>query len=133
MDGSTRFPSEVFFTVNVFLPKIKITGQFDLKEVLRSMGISDAFDDNRADFSGVTGDKDLALSALIHKTFLDINEEGCEASAATSVKYKLVSCCSGGKKPKPLEFEADHPFLFIILHKPTKAILFMGRLVDPSK
>ena len=74
-------------TVTVFLPKFKIREQYNLKEALQSMGISDAFDERRADFSGVTGARDLDLSALVHKTFVEINEEGCEAAAVTTHEH----------------------------------------------
>ena len=122
--------------VNVFLPKFTIKTQLDLKKALQSMGISDAFDGSRADFSGITGTRDLGLSALIHKTFVDVNEEGCEAAAVSVEPLILISgdlCKVIRPASKPVEFRADHPFLFILLHWPTNAIIFIGRLVDPSK
>ena len=120
-------------TVNVFLPKFTISTQVDLKEALKSMGVYDAFDGSRADLSGITGTRDLELSALIHKTFVDVNEEGCEAAAVTVEPVMLYTMCDSTKPPKPVEFRADHPFLFFLIHNLTHAIIFIGRLVDPSK
>ena len=116
--------------VNVFLPKFTVTEQLDLKEILQSMGITDAFDGTRADFSGITGARNLELSALVHKTFVGIDEKGCEAAALNIVRHRYAAC-PGFKPEKPIVFRANHPFLFIILHYTTKSILFIGRLVDP--
>ena len=116
--------------VDVFLPKFKVTEQLDLKDVLQSMGVTDAFDGKRADFSGITGARNLELSALVHKTFVEIDEEGCEAAAVSIVRQICVTC-PGFESEIPIVFRADHPFLFIILHHPTKSILFIGRFVDP--
>ena len=115
---------------NVFLPKFKVTEQLDLKDVLQSMGVTDAFDGKRADFSGITGTRNLELSALVHKTFVGIDEEGCEAAAVSIVREDYYGC-PGFEPEIQIVFRADHPFLFIILHDPTKSIMFIGRLVDP--
>lgn len=110
-----------------FLPKFKITSQFSLHKTLASMGMSDAFT-GQADFSGMTGNKDLYISAVIHKAFVDVNEEGTEAAAATAVAIKLLSMPT----PPPV-FRADHPFVLLIRHNPTESILFLGRVVNPTK
>ena len=110
----------------VSLPRFKVTSQFRLDKTLASMGMPDAFDLN-ADFSGMDGTKRLFISAVIHKAFVDVNEEGSEAAAATAVAIGL-KCM-----PLPLPvFRADHPFIFLIRHNPSGSILFLGRLVDPA-
>lgn len=109
----------------VFLPKFKMTSQFSLGKTLASMGMFDAFT-GKADFSGMTGKKDLYISSVIHKAFVDVNEEGTEAAAATAVTMKRLSMPA----PPPV-FRADHPFIFLIRHNPSESILFLGRVVNP--
>ncbi len=113
--------------VVVFLPKFKMTSQLSLAETLASMGMPDAFGAN-ADFSGMDGTKTLYISDVIHKAFVDVNEEGTEAAAATAVVMRLTSAL-----PTPLPvFRADHPFVFLIRDKHSGSILFLGRIVDPT-
>ena len=114
--------------VVVALPRFKFTSEFGLADVLKSMGMTDAFSLPPADFSGMDGKKDLFISAVIHKAFVDVNEEGTEAAAATAVVMKLEAAMP---EPVPV-FRADHPFLFIIRDTKTGSILFMGRMIDPS-
>ena len=114
--------------VRVALPRFKTTAEFSLAQVLAAMGMQDAFDASRADFSGMTGAKDLFISAVVHKAFVDTNEEGTEAAAATAVVMTL----SAMPEPPPV-FRADHPFLFLIRDTKTGAILFLGRIADPTK
>ena len=113
--------------VAVELPKFSLTCQFGLVDVLRAMGMVDAFSDTAADFSRMDGRKELYISAVIHKAFVDVNEEGTEAAAATAVVMTLR-----GMPDPPVAFRADHPFLLLIIHKPTGSILFMGRITDPA-
>ncbi len=116
--------------VRVLLPKFKLTwGAAELNRNLMALGMTDAFDDKRADFSGMDGRMGwLYIGLVLHKAFVEVNEEGTEAAAATAVvmKYRSIS------KPPP-EFRADHPFLFLIQEEETGAILFLGRVADPSK
>jgi serine protease inhibitor len=112
--------------VKVFLPRFKVTSEFELAKVLSSMGMPDAFS-SKADFSGMTGNKDLFISAVIHKAYVDVNEEGTEAAAATGVGMKLTSVA-----PPPPVFKADHPFVFLIRNNHTDSILFLGRLANPT-
>ena len=116
--------------VDVYLPKFKTTASFELNDTLKGMGMSSAFDPQRADFSGMTGGKDLFISKVIHKAFVDVNEEGTEAAAATGVIMALKGALV--EEPKPL-FRADHPFVFMIRDNRNGTILFLGRLVAPSK
>lgn len=114
--------------VNIYLPKFKMTCQFRLDGKLRAMGMVDAFSLPPADFSGMTGTRDLFITAAIHKAYADVDEEGTEAAAGTA----MVAPRSGGIRWPP-EFRADHPFLFLIQENRTGSILFMGRVADPTK
>jgi len=111
--------------VVVYLPKFTMTKEFMLADVLRSMGMTDAFSLPPADFSGMTGKKDLFISAVIHKAFVDVNEEGTEAAAATAVVMRVSSA-------QMTVFRADHPFLFLIRDNHSGSILFIGRVADPT-
>ncbi len=113
--------------VRVSVPKFKMTSQFGLASVLKSMGMIDAFSAN-ADFSGMNGRRDLFISAVIHKAYVDVNEEGTEAAAATAVTMKLTSV---GPARIPV-FRADHPFLFLIRDNHSGSILFIGRVMNPK-
>jgi serpin B len=110
--------------VTVFVPKFKMTDEFGLADTLKSMGMTDAFGD--ADFSGMTGKKELFISAVVHKAYIDVNEEGTEAAAATAVVMKLTAVA------EPLVFLADRPFLFLIRDNATESILFLGRVTNPK-
>jgi serpin B len=113
--------------VVVFVPKFKMTSQFSLASVLTSMGMEDAFSSD-ADFSGMDGKRDLFISAVIHKAYVEVNEEGTEAAAATGVVMRLTSV---GPAQIPI-FRADHPFLFLIRDNLTGSILFIGRVANPK-
>ncbi len=115
--------------VDVFVPKFKLTSRFSLADVLRSMGIKDAFDPRSADFSGISGRKDLFISAVIHKAYVDVNEEGTEAAAATGVVMKMTSALP----EQTAVFRADHPFVFVIRDNKSGSFLFLGRIVDPNQ
>jgi serpin B len=112
--------------VDAYIPKFKMTCGFNLKEVLTAMGMKDAFI-SKADFSGMTGNRELCISEVIHKAFVDVNEEGTEAAAATAVVMRAK-----GIPPPPIEFKADHPFIFLIRDMKTETILFMGRVMNPK-
>jgi serpin B len=116
-------------TVVVFLPKFKSTGSFQLKPVLWAMGMERAFDMERADFSGMDGGSGpLFIQDVIHKTFVDVNEEGTEAAGATAVVIGL-----GGVPPEGATFRADHPFVFWVRDNRSGSVLFAGRVADPTK
>ena len=117
--------------VDVYLPRFKITSEFRLDTALRSMGMPDAFSLPPADFSGMTGKKDLFISAVIHKAFVDINEEGTEAAAASAVVMEIME--KAMRMQRPLIFRADHPFIFLIRDTQSGSILFLGRVVNPLK
>lgn len=114
--------------VLVDLPRFSMTSEFQLNDVLGAMGMDLAFTAGRADFSGMSTEEELVLSAVVHKAFVDVNEEGTEAAAATGIAVGVTSFVP----PKdPETFRADHPFLFLIRDRRTSNILFLGRLVDP--
>ncbi|XP_009695564.1 PREDICTED: heterochromatin-associated protein MENT-like [Cariama cristata] len=107
--------------VDLYLPKLKLEENYDLKSTLSSMGIRNAFDPVQADFTAMSVKRDLFISKVIHKAFVEVNEEGTEAAAATGV-LMLRS------KSPTMTFKADHPFLFFIRHNKSQTILFFGRL-----
>jgi serpin B len=111
--------------VKVALPKFKINTGFDLAKTLAAMGMPDAFN-SKADFSGINGSRALYLKSVIHQAFVDVNEEGTEATASTG-----VVATTRGIQPSTPQFLADHPFLFLISHKNSGSILFLGRLIKP--
>jgi serpin B len=101
-----------------------------MAETLKAMGMKSAFDADAADFSGMTGGRDLFISQVIHKAFVDVNEEGTEAAAATGVV--MAPTAARIREPKePPVFRADHPFVFMIKDNRNGAILFLGRIVNP--
>ena len=113
--------------VIVALPKFKTTSEFLLNKVLESMGMTDAFSGKEADFSGLNGTKhDLYITAVVHKAFVDVNEEGTEAAAATAVIIGTKSA------RQTTTFRADHPFIFFIRDTRSGGILFMGRVEKPG-
>src|SRR3984885_12731176 len=115
--------------VIVTLPKFKSTQQFELGSTLRAMGMPAAFGGS-ADFSGMTGKRDFAISEVIHKAYIDVNEEGTEAAAATAVGFRALAM--RGPVEQPPVFRADHPFIFLIRDNRSSSILFMGRMADPG-
>jgi serpin B len=119
--------------VIVSLPRFKITQQFELNSTLAKLGMKAAFDASAADFSGITGDKSLFISAAIHKAYIDVDENGTEAAAATAVIMAATAMAPQYAPPPPIVFTADHPFLFLIRENSSGAILFMGRVADPTQ
>lgn len=117
--------------VHVFLPKFTVTCGLSLADTLASLGMTDAFDSAKADFSGMDGRKDLFISHVIHKAYVKVDEEGTEAAAATAVTMMLGAM---PMNPPPIPvFRADHPFLFLIRDNQTGSILFLGRVTDPAQ
>ena len=115
--------------VDIYLPKFKIeTPVLNLNQHLQNLGIQKAFTTG-ADFSGITGNKDLHISDVLHKAYIDVNEKGTEAAAATAVIMRLTS--NGGTSSR-ITFDCNHPFFFMLQHKETGTILFMGTVEHPS-
>ena len=117
--------------VEVYLPRFRIGARIRLDNVLKSLGITLAFDANAADFSGMNRRVDnLFIAAALHEAFVEVNEEGTTAGAATAVLMPLM----GEPEPPPL-FRANHPFVFLIrgtVAPTTSCVLFLGRLVEPN-
>ncbi|KAM5222082.1 serpin B8-like [Ctenodactylus gundi] len=111
--------------VQVFLPRLKLEESYDLESFLRSLGMIDAFEETKADFSGMSTKKNVPVSKVAHKCFVEVNEEGTEAAATTAV-VRNTRCA----RTEP-RFCADRPFLFFIQHHSTNSILFCGRFSSP--
>jgi len=115
-------------SVGLTLPRFTYTSSFMLKETLQTLGMVDAFEFGPADFSGMDGSRSLYIGAVIHKAFVDVNEAGTEAAAATAVVMDFGTSIS----PTPLPVTVDRPFLFLIRDLQTGAVIFTGRVMDPS-
>lgn len=111
----------------LYLPKFKFEYENELNDELIDLGLGNAFSDS-ADFSGICKNESIAISRVKHKTFIEVNEEGTEAAAVTSV---TMGATSAG--PTSAVFAVDHPFLFAIKEKYTNAILFVGTVTDPCQ
>jgi serpin B len=116
--------------VDIFIPKFKFETKYFMAGDLKTMGMPTAFTGGAADFSGMTGAKDLYIAEVIHQAFVEANEEGTEAAAATGV---IMNATSIMLPEKPKVFNADHPFIFFIQERATGNILFIGRVKNPAK
>ena len=115
--------------VDCYLPKFKMETSFGLNSTLEAMGMKQAFS-READFSGISSAEAFYISAVLHKAYVDVNEEGTEAAAATGIVMRATAA----RRPETIPvFRADHPFLFLIRDTRTGSILFMGRLTEPIK
>ena len=112
--------------VKLTMPHFEFESEFGLGEALGELGMETAFFGD-ADFSGMTGNRDLFISEVVHKAFVSVDEAGTEAAAATAVVMKMSAM-----GPQPTEVVLDHPFVFLIRDIETDAILFLGRVVDPA-
>ncbi|UCC12412.1 MAG: serpin family protein [candidate division WOR-3 bacterium] len=111
--------------VDVFLPRFTLETKYTLNTILGDMGMPTAFSP-QADFSGMDGKGNLFISKVIHQAFVEVNEQGTEAAAATGIIMEMTVA-----RPRAV-FRADHPFIFMIMDKSTHAVLFMGRVNNPS-
>ncbi|MGL6074384.1 MAG: serpin family protein [Fimbriiglobus sp.] len=113
--------------VGLFLPRFKFEAKFSLPEQLQSLGMKKAFKESEADFSGMLTVEKLFITDVIHQAYVDVNEQGTEAAAATAVMMAFT-----GRGSQPKVFLADHPFVFAIRHQETGALLFLGRCENPK-
>jgi serpin B len=118
LDGS-RAPE-----ISVWLPRFNTTQSYDLVQPLKSLGMTSAFNDT-ADFSGMDGTTNLFISDVIHNAFVEVNESGTEVAAVTRVGLTAMAIAES--------FQVDHPFIFLIRDNGSGSILFIGRIVDPTK
>jgi serpin B len=114
--------------LRLWLPRFRIESAVELRPHCEALGIVDAFGP-RADFSGISSEPGFALSQVLHRARVDVDEEGTEAAAATATIMVGAALWA----PKPREVRVDRPFLFVISDRPTGSILFMGRVVDPRR
>jgi serpin B len=114
--------------VDLRLPKFKFESTYDLRDTFSALGMADAFDAELADFSGMDGTKLLYIGNVFHKAFVAVDEKGTEAAAATAVVMQLESAIM-----QAIVLTIDRPFIFLIQDKPSGAILFMGRVLDPTE
>jgi len=135
LDMLKQWQSGVYWqAVNVSLPKYKFDSSYKMKDVLIAMGMKLAFDQNGANFSGMANlkpDEHLYIDDVFHKAWIDTNEQGTEAAAATGVTMAVAGSIMVATQPKI--FRADHPFIFVIQDDQTGHILFMGRVSDPRE
>ncbi len=129
--GSSEFSkwtnSMVETEVDIYLPKFKIETSYTLNDYLQKLGMNIPFTSS-ADFTGIIGSGGLFISQVLHKAFIEVNEEGTEAAAATAV---IMTLTANGEESR-IVFDCDHPFMYLIQHKKTGTILFMGLISDPS-
>jgi serpin B len=117
-----------YVEVRVTLPRFKLTSSFQLGKTLASLGMPDAFDSQTANFLGIASQETLCLSDVVHRAYVDVNEKGTEAAAATG----MVFAASAMTPAEPRVFNADHPFLFMIRDSASGALLFLGRVHNPK-
>ena len=113
--------------VTLSLPRFRLETAFGLISVLQRLGVRQAFTDG-ADFTGITGAARLLINAIAHKAYIDVDEQGTEAAAATAVSFRPSSVF---RAPEPVTMTVDRPFLFAIVHGPTGLPLFLGQVSHP--
>ncbi|XP_060792699.1 probable serpin E3 [Neoarius graeffei] len=111
--------------MDIFLPRYKLHSRLNLKPVLKSLGISDAFNPLTADFRGISDTEGFYVSEAIHKAMIDVKEDGTAAAAATAMVLL--------KRSRASVFKADRPFLFILRHVNGGSVLFIGRVMNPAE
>lgn len=111
--------------VAVSFPQFTLEDSYDLNPILQDMGITDIFDEKKADLTGISPNTNLYLSKVVHKTFAEVDENGTQAAGASGAVGTVMSTLSW------VTFNVDHPFLFFIRHNKTQTILFYGRFCSP--
>jgi len=115
--------------VVVTIPRFKFSYEFQLKEVLKKLGMQKAFSPSQANFTGISNNEGLYISSVFHKSFIDVNENGTEAAAVTSVTIGATS--AGPGTIEKIHFTVNKPFVFAITERDTDAILFIGEVQNP--
>ncbi len=116
--------------VSLYLPRFRAETGYALAEALKAMGMPRAFDDRKAEFFSMVEGEPLCISSVIHQAFVDVNEAGTEAAAATAVVMAMLG--SMVRESEPVIFRVDRPFLFLIRDRRTGCVLFLGRIRDPA-
>ncbi len=116
----------IFGQVNLGLPKFRIESTFNLGDQMKALGIHQAFDSQAADFTGISDKMDLYITDVLHKAYIDVNEEGTEAAAATAIAVGTTSMPADS-----WDITFDHPFIYVIYETTTNTVVFMGRVVAP--
>ncbi len=114
--------------IQLAMPKFSFRSTFDMGGTLAGLGMADALDANLADFSGMTGKRDLYITKVVHRAYIAVDEKGTEAAAATGIVMGLTSIMIPDK-----QLTIDRPFLFVIRDVQSGQILFLGRVMDPTK
>ncbi len=114
--------------VEVYMPRFKMDEKYSLEKSLKALGMVTAFS-REANFSGMTERREIFISQVLHRAYVEVNEEGTEAAGATEVGMRVTAAVP---MPTAAVFRADHPFFFLIIHRPTGLILFMGKLKSPE-
>lgn len=122
----TAFANSSQSDVILTFPKFKLTDELPARQALSALGIRDLFVSGAADLSGIDGARNLYVSDVRHKVFMDVNEKGTEAAAATGVVFGNTSV------PVTVPVVVDRPFLFVIRDRATKALVFVGSIVEPK-
>jgi len=123
--------------VDVLFPKFEMNSHFRMKQSLETMGVKLAFDSGKADFDKMIVKKFEAfriyVSQIYHDAWIDVHEKGTEAAAVTTGVHFSFGCSAGPSRPPKAQFHADHPFMFMIFHKPSLSIVFAGWISDPER
>lgn len=122
-----RLSSE--YSVSLSMPKFEFRTQAGLSQALKDLGMATPFDPSTADFSGMTLQERLFISDVIHEAYIAVDEEGTEAAAATAVIMELTAAMPG----ENVQLTIDRPFLFALRDRDTGAVLFLGRVTDPTQ
>jgi serpin B len=112
--------------VDLSFPRFRFRTAADLVDILATRGVIDLFDPDKADLSGITDAEKLYVSGVLHEAFIDVNEKGTEAAAATAIVIRASAAPA-----RPVELVVDRPFFFVLRDLETNAVLFLGRVVDP--
>uniref|UniRef100_A0A453QQ92 Serpin domain-containing protein n=1 Tax=Aegilops tauschii subsp. strangulata TaxID=200361 RepID=A0A453QQ92_AEGTS len=126
-----HLPTSTVLVGDFRLPKFKLAFDTELTGVLQDLGLKDAFDPGKADFTDMAEGtfRPLALEEVLHKAVIEVNEEGTEAAAVTAA---LMFGCASDYPPQCVDFVADHPFAFFVMEEASGAIMFAGHVLDPS-
>jgi serpin B len=125
---STFFERVERQSVQLALPKFRFRTQADLVDTLAALGLTDLFEPDRADLSAMTTAERLYVSGVLHEAFIDVNEKGTEAAAATAIVIRATAASA-----TPLVLTVDRPFIFVLRDLETKSVLFLGRVLDPTE